>query len=120
MCLEAPSSSAKRNARPQQGETKRSREGQRTSEESKVSVQCIDEDECIASVDSSLCFEPGHADVNDFFGDIGFRFALAIDAHRRQCELHLRHSRITPSAEIEPIQIHVVRVEEEEEEIRAA
>ena len=66
-----------------------------------MNAQCIDEDECIASVDSSLCFEPGHADVNDFFGDIGFRFALAIDAHRRQCDLHLRHSRFTSSAEIE-------------------
>ena len=66
-----------------------------------MNAQCIDEDECIASVDSSLCFEPGHADVNDFFGDIGFRFALAIDAHRRQCELHLRHSRFTSSAEID-------------------
>ena len=60
-----------------------SREVHRKTEESKVSVQCIDEDEFIASVEPSLCSEPGHADVNDFFGDIVFRPAPAIDALRR-------------------------------------
>ena len=69
-----------------------------------MSVPCIDDDECNAIVESCLCIELGHADVNDFFGDIGFRFALAIDAHRRQCELHLRHLRFTSSAEIEVAQ----------------
>ena len=69
-----------------------------------VNAQWIDEDECIASVEPSLCFEPGHADVNDCFVNIGFRFAPAIDAHRRQCELHLRHLRFTSSAEIEVTQ----------------
>ena len=49
--------------------------------------------------------EPGHADVNDLLGDSGFRFALAIDAHRRQCEVHRRHSRLTISTEIEVAQI---------------
>ena len=43
-----------------------SREVHRKTEESKVSVQCIDEDEFIASVEPSLCSEPGHADVNAF------------------------------------------------------
>ena len=52
-------------------------------------------------MESSLCSEPGHADVNDFFGDIVFRPAPAIDALRRQCELHLRDSRFTSSDEIE-------------------
>ena len=70
-----------------------------------VNTHCIDEDECIAGVDLSLCSEPGHADVNDFFGDISFRSALAIDTHRRQCELHRRHSRLTISTEIEVAQI---------------
>ena len=60
-----------------------SREVHRKTEESKVSVQCIDEDESIASVEPSLCSEPGHADVNDCFGDIVFRPAPAIDALRR-------------------------------------
>ena len=70
-----------------------------------MKTHCIDEDECIAGVDLSLCFEPGHADVNDLFGDISFRSALAIDAHRRQCDLHRRHSRLTISTEIEVAQI---------------
>ena len=63
---------------------KESKEGRRTSEDSKASVQCIDKDECSAIVVWSLCIETGHADVNVFFGDIGFRFAPAFDAHREQ------------------------------------
>ena len=48
----------------------------RCNENSGVSAQRIDMDECIASVDSSLCFGPGHAEVNDLFCDIGLRVAL--------------------------------------------
>ena len=52
-----------------------------------MSVQCIDEDECIASVDSSLSFKPGRAEVNDFIGDfvsVGAAHGNPIKRRRRR------------------------------------
>ena len=53
--------------------------------------------------DFNLCVDLGTPTLK-IVGNIAFRFPLAIDAHRRQCELHLRHLRFTSSAEIEVAQ----------------
>ena len=67
---------------------------QRFSESSKprwrgVNVECSDADECIASVDSSLTFRPGRAEVNDFIGDLVFRRRCPRKPHHAKSPLTL-------------------------------